>query len=214
MSVSSESRQELLFRFYDGEVTEAERSEVRALLERDPEAERTLRATEALGGLLREALAEASDDEVGELPAEEMFEAIARRLEAEAVAADEAGAGHPREVAPALGEPSSAPAGAPASRPKLRVVRGGRSRWATGAMGAAVLAAAAAALLVLWPRRGGRPQGAPSLARHGRPAAAAAAGSQVEEVDFGQNAGTVFQVQGEAGQPLAVVWIEEEEEAP
>jgi len=35
-------------------------------------------------------------------------------------------------------------------------------------------------------------------------------GSEVVEVDFGGNAGTYFAVQGSAGQPLAVVWIEDE----
>ena len=204
-----ESREGLLYRYYDGEVSEEERSEVRALLERDPEAARELHATEALGELLREALGEAPEGEVGEIPSEAMFAAIEARLQApepEAVPPEAASAG--------TGEPSAPAAEGSTQRPKLRVVRGGRSRWATGAMGAAVLAAAAAALLVLWPRRGAHEEGAPPLARQALPAAAAVAGSEVEEVDFGQNAGTVFEVRGEAGQPLAVVWIEEEEETP
>ena len=36
------------------------------------------------------------------------------------------------------------------------------------------------------------------------------AGSEVVGIDFGSNTGTVFQVEGERGQPLAVVWIDEE----
>ena len=35
-------------------------------------------------------------------------------------------------------------------------------------------------------------------------------GSSVERVEFGANTGTVFEVEGEQGQPLAVVWIAEE----
>lgn len=35
-------------------------------------------------------------------------------------------------------------------------------------------------------------------------------GSEVEEVDFGTNTGTVFQVEGQAGEPIAVVWINDE----
>lgn len=35
-------------------------------------------------------------------------------------------------------------------------------------------------------------------------------GSEVEEVDFGENTGTVFAVEGEAGEPIAVVWISDE----
>lgn len=35
-------------------------------------------------------------------------------------------------------------------------------------------------------------------------------GSSVERVDWGANTGTVFEVEGDAGQPLAVVWIAED----
>ncbi len=34
-------------------------------------------------------------------------------------------------------------------------------------------------------------------------------GSSVERVEFGANTGTVFEVEGDEGQPLAVVWIAE-----
>ena len=37
-----------------------------------------------------------------------------------------------------------------------------------------------------------------------------ARGTEVVEVDFGENSGTVFNVEGGAGQPLAVVWIDDE----
>ena len=36
------------------------------------------------------------------------------------------------------------------------------------------------------------------------------AGSEVVRIDFGSNTGTIFQVEGNHGQPLAVVWIDEE----
>ena len=36
-------------------------------------------------------------------------------------------------------------------------------------------------------------------------------GTEVEEVDFGSNIGTVFQVPGEQDVPVAVVWISDEE---
>jgi hypothetical protein len=36
-------------------------------------------------------------------------------------------------------------------------------------------------------------------------------GSEVEEVDFGSNIGTVFQVRGEHDVPVAVVWLSDEE---
>lgn len=38
-------------------------------------------------------------------------------------------------------------------------------------------------------------------------------GSEVLKVDFGEYAGTVFMVEGGAGQPLSVVWISDEEVA-
>jgi hypothetical protein len=38
-----------------------------------------------------------------------------------------------------------------------------------------------------------------------------ARGTEVLKVDFGPNTGTIFEVEGGAGQPLAVVWIDEEE---
>ena len=44
-------------------------------------------------------------------------------------------------------------------------------------------------------------------------ASSAVRGSEVVEVDFGANTGTVFEVAGQAGQPLAVVWISDEEVA-
>jgi hypothetical protein len=38
-------------------------------------------------------------------------------------------------------------------------------------------------------------------------------GSEVVKVDFGSNTGTIFEVEGGAGESLAVVWIDEEEVA-
>lgn len=37
------------------------------------------------------------------------------------------------------------------------------------------------------------------------------AGSEVVRIDFGSNTGTIFQVEGNHGQPLAVVWIDEDQ---
>jgi hypothetical protein len=38
-----------------------------------------------------------------------------------------------------------------------------------------------------------------------------ARGSEVVEVDFGANTGTIFEVEGGAGESLAVVWIDDEQ---
>ena len=84
--------------------------------------------------------------------------------------------------------------------PPLRVVPGGRERRVWGGV-ATGLAAAAAILLavVAWPAD----RSPPGIAR----------GSKVVKVDFGEYAGTVFMVEGSAGQPLSVVWIDDEEVA-
>jgi len=91
------------------------------------------------------------------------------------------------------------------------VVGGGRRKAVTG-IGLALAIAAAAALGIFV--RDSRPQ---PIAEHTPDAGQAVAvleepvmGSEVVEVDFGGNAGTVFAVEGSAGQPLAVVWIEDE----
>ena len=36
-------------------------------------------------------------------------------------------------------------------------------------------------------------------------------GSQILNVEFGQHTGTHFTLEGESGEPIAVVWIEEDE---
>ncbi len=192
-----ESIEEQLFRYYDGDLSEQECSEVRRMLAEAPEAEEALQRTERLGALLRASLGPVEEDALGEVPTE----AIYRRIEERLRVGQEAAAGE-----------AGAEAELSERRPRgvLHLVREGHAPWATVGMGAAVLAAAAAAMLVLWPARDAAEYGAPPLAHHMAPVL----GSEVEEVDFGANAGTVFEVRGEAGQPLAVVWIEEEGEAP
>ncbi|MGB5812926.1 MAG: hypothetical protein WBG86_20505 [Polyangiales bacterium] len=100
-----------------------------------------------------------------------------------------------------LEAPNEASTGTPhPSTPNLRVVPAGRERRVWGGV-AAGFAAAAAILLgfLAWP---GEPS-APEVAR----------GSQVLRVDFGEYAGTVFEIEGGSGQPLTVVWISDEEVA-
>jgi len=83
---------------------------------------------------------------------------------------------------------------------ELRVVPGSRERRIWGGLATGLAAAAAIFLAVIaWPEEPGAPS--TGLAR----------GTEVVEVDFGANAGTVFEVQGGAGQSLAVIWIDDEE---
>ncbi len=81
----------------------------------------------------------------------------------------------------------------------LRVVPGGRERRIWGAVAGGFAAAAAIFLAVMtWP-------GVPSPSD-----VPVARGSEVLEVDFGSNTGTIFEVEGSAGEMLAVVWIDDE----
>ena len=91
----------------------------------------------------------------------------------------------------------------PEEQPALRVLPGGRERRLWGGMAAGFAAAAAVMLAVLaWPGE----QSPTEMAGVTR-------GSEVLEVDFGEYAGTVFMVEGGAGQSLSVVWINDEEVA-
>ncbi|MBW1760964.1 MAG: hypothetical protein JRG67_02155 [Deltaproteobacteria bacterium] len=84
-------------------------------------------------------------------------------------------------------------------QPVLRVVPGGRERRVWGGVATGFAAAAAIFLAVMaWPES------------HLDPAPAAR-GSEVVEVDFGSNTGTIFEVEGGAGESLAVIWIDDEE---
>ena len=83
---------------------------------------------------------------------------------------------------------------------ELRVVPGGRERRIWGGVATGFAAAAAIFLAVIaWPEEPG--SRSVEMAR----------GTEVVEVDFGANAGTVFEVEGGAGQSLAVIWIDDEE---
>jgi anti-sigma factor RsiW len=83
--------------------------------------------------------------------------------------------------------------------PALRVVPGGRERRVWGGVATGFAAAAAIFLAVMaWPE----PHLDPGpIVR----------GSEVLEADFGSNTGTIFEVEGAAGQSLAVIWIDDEE---
>jgi len=94
----------------------------------------------------------------------------------------------------------------------MRVIRGGGRRKAVAGLGLGIAIAAAAALGIFarkttpQPIAQGTPDGGQAVAVLLEPVL----GSEVVEIDFGGNAGTVFAVEGSAGQPLAVVWIEDE----
>jgi hypothetical protein len=97
------------------------------------------------------------------------------------------------------------------------------AKW-PGLIAVVALAAAAVLALALRPNEGGPPAPvaevvAPSVPENqelvieDEPEVLVAThqGSEVEEIDFGSNMGTVFQVLGEQDVPVAVVWISDEE---
>lgn len=131
---------------------------------------------------VREAMQAASLEWTAALDSDALFARIEAELESPAVA-------EPPNVVP-IERP----------KPELRVVPGGREKKIWGGIATGFAAAAAIFLAVL---------SAPDDPNGG--SLSAARGTEVVEVDFGANSGTVFNVEGGAGQPLAVVWIDEEE---
>ncbi|MGB8330225.1 MAG: hypothetical protein WCE62_08860 [Polyangiales bacterium] len=102
-----------------------------------------------------------------------------------------------------ISTPAAPAARSAPERPALRVVPGARERRIWGAVAMGFAAAAAISLAVLaWPDSQQSPNGTGQ---------AMARGSEVLEVDFGSNTGTIFEVEGGAGESLAVVWIDDEQ---
>ncbi|MCB9659841.1 MAG: hypothetical protein R3B40_13690 [Polyangiales bacterium] len=118
---------------------------------------------------------------------------------------------------PKLGPDAAPPT--PASQPAPAADSG--AKW-PGLVAVALLAAAAVAALALRPEPTGRPAPVAEVIAPEAPApmvvedepeviVASHHGTEVEEIDFGANMGTVFQVPGERNVPVAVVWISDEE---
>ncbi|HEX5657809.1 MAG TPA: hypothetical protein VFX59_11470 [Polyangiales bacterium] len=181
---------DLLQRFYDGDLTPLEEHGVQAQIEADPAAQRRLAELGRMTELLREGTAELG----GKLESNALFAAIERELQ----------------------QPSRVP-----TRTRLRVLS---SEWLQHRRGTVVYLAGTAALaaatllavlrpstqvtddnggLVLAPGE----ERAPVVPTE---EAIALHGSSVEDVDFGANTGTVFELDNE-GVAVAVVWISDDE---
>ncbi|MGD8317781.1 MAG: hypothetical protein PVH21_04885 [Myxococcales bacterium] len=177
---------EQLLLLFDGELSAEEEAAVRRELENSAEGAAELRAW----GQLRSAMREVSDDWAGRIDSNALF----ARIEAEIAASD---ASH--ESPGSAAEPEDAAVTPPIP---LHAVPGRRERriWAAVATGLAAAAAVTLAV-VSWPSKPAPPQ------------ASTVRGTEVVAVDFGANTGTIFEVEGGAGESLAVVWIDEEEVA-
>jgi hypothetical protein len=209
-----------IHRYVDGDLSEAERAELAAEASRDP----SLRPR--IEGLLevRQLVGAVAEDAARDLDADALFAGIEAKLAADREGADHGGA--ETSAAAQSVEELSAP-----RRPALRVLPGGqaegtrapaeapaevRRRRVIGVViaGLAVAAAAIIALTQLGE--------APEVARVEPPAPEAPAPpeetvaeaeparTEVLEVDFGTNAGTIFAVEGDGGDRYVVVWLEED----
>ncbi len=174
-----------LQRFFDGEATEGEANDLQAQLETELELAR-LERLERLGGLLRDH----ADTLGADIDSNALFDGIQAGIDK-----------------------------AKSEGPRLRLIQGQRRQRAGVAVALAVAIAAAVALVFYL-----KPPADDNLAEaHPFDTTQEVivhdlhpvevhppGGSEVEDVDFGGNTGTIFQVPGEHGQPLAVVWIDEE----
>lgn len=188
-----------LQRFYDGDLSPLEEHGVQARIEADPDAQRRLLALGRMTELLRDGTAALG----GSLDSNALFAAI----EGELAKPSRVGAGprlrvitsewleHRRSVVVSL-----AGAAAVAAVTFLAVLRPGTH--APEDDGTLVLAPGEQAPAVL-------PVEEP--AREPAQVIASVHGSSVEEVDFGANTGTVFELDNE-GVAVAVVWISDEGE--
>jgi anti-sigma factor RsiW len=181
---------DLLQRFYDGDLTPLEEHGVQAQIEADPRAQRRLAELGRMTEVLREGTAELGS----KLDSNALFASIERELK----------------------QPSGVPV-----RTRARVLT---SEWLSHRRGTVVYLAGTAAiaaatlLAVLRPSTqvtddNGMLVLAPGEEREPVvPAQEAMAlhGSSVEDVDFGANTGTVFELDNE-GVAVAVVWINDEE---
>lgn len=181
-----ELRDDTLQQYFDGELSPAEADEVRAALEKNADARARLAELGRLSNLVRLA----AEDLGSGVDANDLFARVQRGIE---------------------------------STHGLRVVAGGGRRHGLEGWRIAVpivgLAAAAAILFALF-----RPtdEAAPvvevedvDIVEVDEPSmliVEAPQGTEVEEVDFGNNTGTIFAVEGDAGEPIAVVWINDDDD--
>lgn len=226
-----------IHRFFDGDLTEAEREGVQAALassEHSPVLAGKLAGLGEVRRLVREAVQAELDEP---LDAEALFARITARIDG---ARDEAGRGVERPSMERLSAerlleaPAAARAAGGGSGPVLRVLDGGRDdgelarspledrarlarrRRIVVALVTGLAAAAALAIAIVRP---GEPAGdAPTLtarAEVSTPSMEPSLGdefrqTEVVAVDFGDNVGTVFSVEGEEGVRYAVVWLADE----
>lgn len=186
--------EEKLQQYFDGELPESEADEVRRALETSDEARRRLEQL----GRLHSLIAMAAEDAAADMPSDDLFAKVRAGIDEQ----KRRGYGEPFRVVPGEGQ-----------RPTH--IEG----WKVGVSAGIGLAVAAAVLLFVLATESEGPvvETGPAVDPQVEISEEVAVttietpqGSEVEEVDFGRNIGTVFEVEGEAGEPIAVVWINDE----
>jgi anti-sigma factor RsiW len=182
---------EVVHRYFDGDLSPEEAEEAEAFLASSAEAQALLEHIAQSRSLLRSAAGE-WEAQLSAAQSDALFDRITAGID---------------RAEPSAGATRPTRSDAPRQRPALEVIEGGRGRVFAG-LGVALAAAAAVAFAVI-----GGP-GTPAVPGGGASVASHVLGSEVIEVDFGRNTGTLFNVEGSAGQPLAVVWISDQVEKP
>jgi hypothetical protein len=198
---------DLLQRYSDGDLDGAEANDLAAKIEKSAVEKRRVKSLAQLGDFVRLRADDVSDD----LDSDDLFASIEAALE-ETKAEKKTEKAEKKGAAP---EPE-------VSRGGLRVIEGGAEptserparpeSWKILLPAAALLAAAAVLIAVL--NAGPDATEEVAVTTHVEEGTVtvveAPHGSEVVEVDFGENTGTVFEVEGSTGEPIAVVWISDE----
>lgn len=193
--------EQLLHRLADGDIGAAERAGLEAKLSDDDRAR--VDGIHRVGDLVRLAAYDAASG----LDSRKLFADI----EAGIAAQEEAGFGEAFRVIEGGGGGAESSQGDHVPRASAAPAHTRPEGWkivvpvATG-----LLAAAVVLLVVLSGNRSANEESAARTNPGVETVIETPAGNEVLDVDLGQNAGTVFAVQGDAGEPLAVIWIEDE----
>lgn len=204
----------LVHRYVDGDLSSAERAELERRVKEAPGLAAGAAGLLELRALVTEATTASSLAE-GELDSDALFARIEAQVDAPAETSEKPAEVRKRpELRVLEGGGESAPRPVPLAPPDVR-----RRRVIGAVIGA--LAVAAAAAIALTQAGSDDPEVAvedptegPEIAPVESPEAIAVAPeaptrTEVLEVDFGTNVGTIFAVEGDEGQRYAVVWLDD-----
>ncbi|AKF05319.1 anti-sigma factor family protein [Sandaracinus amylolyticus] len=202
-----------LHRYFDGELSPEEASEVRRLVETEPALRAKLDGLREVRAVVRASVA----DELDDVPSDDLWARIESRIAEKPAAAPQ----------PALRAVEGGRSEERARTPKAHDPA--RQRRIAGVVIAGLALAAAVLLLVLRPgepppgtdgrpiaqgEQPGREDDAIDLGASEPDAEELVFQTEVLEVDFGSNSGAVFAVEGDDGERYAVVWLADVQPKP